>query len=259
MTQKRPSNFIDMTGRQIGLLTVIEVDEEETEKHSYFDGVRMRRRVYWKCQCNCEKHTIISVLGQNLRNGNTQSCGCYNKERNKGRERLKLQKDMTGQIINAIQVISKNLENKNNGAIHWNCKCLLCKRNFVIDGRYLRGKNANFSCGCLRSKGEFKINQILQNENIVFQTQYTFSDLPNRFFDFYLPNYNLLIEYDGEQHFNKNSRYYSEEGIERDKEKNKYCLNNNLLLYRIPYWDYDKLTDYASLIQEKYLIKEVLQ
>lgn len=52
---KKPKNFIDMTGKKIGRWTVIGLDEEETERHSYFDGQRMRRRTYWKCECSCEK------------------------------------------------------------------------------------------------------------------------------------------------------------------------------------------------------------
>lgn len=257
MTQKigKPSNFIDMTGQHIGHLTVIELDEQLTEQRSYFDGKRKRRRVYWKCECDCDNHTIISVLGQNLRNGNTQSCGCYNKTRDRTYPRLKLQKDMTGEIVNAIHVLSKDNLNTQNGAIHWNCKCLLCGRLFSIDGRRLRGDNAQFSCGCLRSKGEFKISQILQNENIVFHTEYCFNDLPQRFFDFYLPQLNIIIEYDGEQHYNKNSLFYSEKNIEHDKEKNQYCLNHNISLYRIPYWDYNKIIDIQSLIKDEYLIR----
>lgn len=256
MTHK-PKNFIDMTNQQIGCWTVMEIDEEETEKHSYFDGTRMRRRVYWKCKCNCEKETIKSILGQNLRNGSSLSCGCWNKNRNRSYDRPNKQKDMTGEIINSIQVISKS-DIKTNGAIHWNCKCLLCNSLFILDGRKLRGKNAQFSCGCVKSKGEFKIKQILQNENIDFYSQYMFSNLPNRFFDFYLPKFNIIIEYDGEQHFNPNSKFYTKEGIERDKEKNNYCLKNNISIYRIPYWDYNKIINYESLIKKQYLIKEVI-
>jgi len=259
MTQKRPKNFIDMTGLQIGRLTVIEVDEEQTKLHTYYDGTRIRRRIYWKCQCNCAEHKIISVLGQNLRNGNTKSCGCLKKEidkERKGKENTKNQKNMTGQIINYIQVLSKNLDNKKYGALHWNCKCLVCNKIFVIDGRKLRGENSQLSCGCVKSKGEFRINQILQNEYIDFQTQYVFNDLPQRFFDFYIPSLNILIEYDGEQHFNKNSKYYTIEGIQRDKEKNEYCLKNNISLYRIPYWDYNILEDLSSLTKKEYLVKE---
>lgn len=252
MTQK-PKNFIDMKGQKVGKWTVLELDEEETQKHSYFDGTRKRRRVYWKCQCSCEKQTIKSILGQNLRNGHSQSCGCQ--ERKKGYERPSSQKDMTGTIINYIKVISKNEDNKQNGAIHWNCECLLCNTKFVIDGRNLRREDAQFSCGCIKSKGELKIKQILLNENINFISQYVFDDLPLRFFDFYIPSLKIAIEYDGEQHFNKNSKYYTEEGIIRDKEKNNYCLLNNILLYRIPYWSYNELNSFSSLIQNKFLLK----
>jgi len=171
---------------------------------------------------------------------------------------------MTGQIINCIKVISKN-ESKENKAIHWNCECLLCGRHFILDGRRLRGKNAQFSCGCVKSKGEFKISQILNNEHQNFKKQYSFSDLKSNknfplLFDFAIFNDQnqllYLIEYDGEQHFNKQSRYYSKENIEHDKIKNNYCIQHNIKLYRIPYWNYNSLTDLTSLLKEEYLIKE---
>lgn len=62
------------------------------------------------------------------------------------------------------------------------------------------------SCGCLQSLGEFKIKQSLEELKIPFIKEKTFPELvsdnnvPLRF-DFYLPQYNLIIEYDGEQHF----------------------------------------------------------
>lgn len=63
------------------------------------------------------------------------------------------------------------------------------------------------SCGCLVSKGEEKINFILQELKIKFNTQKTFNDCINPKtntklrFDFYLPDYNCCIEYDGKQHY----------------------------------------------------------
>lgn len=50
------------------------------------------------------------------------------------------------------------------------------------------------------SKGENKIEQILQDNNIKFERQKTFNDCRNinlLRFDFYLPEFDLLIEYDG--------------------------------------------------------------
>lgn len=60
-------------------------------------------------------------------------------------------------------------------------------------------------------------------------------------FDFYLPDYNICIEYDGKQHFEsidwfggKNS--FLENQI-RDKIKNEWCVENNINLIRISYKD----------------------
>ncbi len=73
-------------------------------------------------------------------------------------------------------------------------------------------------------------------------------------FDFYLPNYNTCIEYDGKQHFEITGGYYNEHSFEelqnRDNIKNQYCENNNIKLIRVPYWDYDNLN-------ETYLIERI--
>ena len=54
-----------MIGQKFGHLTVLERD-----------GSDNRGEAKWLCECDCEAHTIISVLGSNLRTGHTQSCGC---------------------------------------------------------------------------------------------------------------------------------------------------------------------------------------
>ena len=63
-------------------------------------------------------------------------------------------------------------------------------------------------------------------------------------FDFYLPIENILIEYDGKQHYEPvNFRGCSDEQAQKtyldskqnDKLKNKYCVDNNIQLIRIPY------------------------
>ena len=56
-----------MTGRKFGRLTVIE--RAENTKHG---------AARWLCQCECGNKTV--VIGDELRKGNTTSCGCYAKE-----------------------------------------------------------------------------------------------------------------------------------------------------------------------------------
>lgn len=55
----------DLTGQKFGHLTVI----KDT-------GERKNRQVVWECECDCEKHPHIKVVGQALRSGHTTSCGC---------------------------------------------------------------------------------------------------------------------------------------------------------------------------------------
>ena len=106
-------------------------------------------------------------------------------------------------------------------------------------------------CGCKKcksSKGEIKVRNFLIENYINFEEQKRFNDcryknpLP---FDFYLPQYNLCIEFDGEQHFiphDFNSKETEERKLEnlkivqlRDQIKNDYCKNNGINLLRIRY------------------------
>ena len=68
-------------------------------------------------------------------------------------------------------------------------------------------------------------------------------------FDFYLPDYNCCIEYDGIQHFKRTNFSHDnfEERQKRDEIKNQYCKDNNIVLIRIPYTDLD-------LIDRQYLL-----
>ena len=58
-------------------------------------------------------------------------------------------------------------------------------------------------------------------------------------FDFYIPSKNLVIEYDGGQHFAPVSKFGGQETFERtvmlDGIKNKFCQDNNIKMLRIPY------------------------
>lgn len=58
-------------------------------------------------------------------------------------------------------------------------------------------------------------------------------------FDFYLPSYNILIEYDGEHHFQPVKGWGGEEKFKltqkNDEIKNNYCKDNNITLLRLPY------------------------
>lgn len=112
------------------------------------------------------------------------------------------------------------------------------------------------SLGTKRSKGELKVEKILRSLGIFFKMEYSFPDFINNYerknfpFDFYLPDYNCCIEYDGEQHFKGWKRDKQSLAIiqDRDNRKNKYCRDKGIKLIRIPYTDYNKLN-------EEYILK----
>jgi len=116
-------------------------------------------------------------------------------------------------------------------------KCKKCgKIFFQSSDDHLKGK---IGCDCIiKSKGETIISNFLLKENIQFENQKRFDNCKNIHtlpFDFYLSKYNLLIEYDGRQHFNINTIFYTPEIVKNDKIKTNFCLINNIKLLRIKY------------------------
>ena len=119
-----------------------------------------------------------------------------------------------------------------------------CKKHgdFLITPTSHRG-----GCGCPTcriSKGERAIKHILDLNNISFIPQKRFDDCKDKLtlpFDFYLPQYNVLIEYQGQQHFygtgygkmDRKLEYYKK----HDKIKKEYCLKNNIPLFEVTYLD----------------------
>lgn len=193
----------------------------------------------WRCRCDCG--TVKDVRGTSLTSGHSHDCGCDRSY--PGRSVL----DLEGQKFGELIVVKRTGYSKNK-QILWECKCS-CGQKVVVRGSNLRNGKTK-SCGCLVSSGEKLIGQILQESHIVFKTQKTFESLVSKNnsklrFDFYLPNYNCCIEYDGEQHFKPIEYFGGQKAFEKrqyhDAIKNKFCENNGIKLIRIPYTDFDKI------------------
>jgi hypothetical protein len=112
------------------------------------------------------------------------------------------------------------------------------------------------------SRGELKIKDILEENNICFEQEYIFPDLittsgkPLRF-DFAVfdddGNLDYLVEFQGEQHYTSVAHFGGQKHLQTQKfndlTKRKYCYQKNYKLVAIPYWDYDKL-DFSYLIEK---------
>lgn len=117
-----------------------------------------------------------------------------------------------------------------------------CKKYYKVSPHdFLQGNRCPY---CKQSKGEMTIASILDRHNISYEIQKIFKDCGNDRqrmpFDFYLNDYNLLIEYDGIQHY-KEVKYFGgkaklDNQKKRDKIKDDYANNNNINLLRVPYY-----------------------
>lgn len=170
-------------------------------------------------------------------------------------------KDLTNQQFGKLTVIERDLSKKG-GAAYWICKCECGNNNYICSAENLLSDKIH-SCGCNKSSyGEQIIEKILLENNIIFSKEFYFPDLKsknNKYlkYDFAIFNKNniiiRLIEFDGEQHYCINNKYYSKEGVLRDKIKNDYAKNHNIPLIRIPYSELNNLS-IELIMGDKYLI-----
>jgi len=108
----------------------------------------------------------------------------------------------------------------------------------------------NGYCGCpqcnhKRSKGELKIANWLKNNKIIFIEEQIFSWSSNSKFryDFYLPKYQLIIEYMGAQHYQEVTFFHDtlQERQEHDKIKEKEAKEHGLNYLIIPYTEFKNI------------------
>lgn len=117
----------------------------------------------------------------------------------------------------------------------------------LMDGNQWLASPANTlsGCGCPQcneSKGERRIRLWLDRHCINYIYQKIFNDCKDKRplpFDFYLPDYNVCIEFDGRQHYEPVDYFGGKESFEytikHDETKTNYCKQNNIRLLRIRY------------------------
>lgn len=92
------------------------------------------------------------------------------------------------------------------------------------------------------------IRKFLEILNVEFKREFIFENCLNSKclpFDFLINHLlHIILEFDGEQHFYP-VEYFGEEAhfktVENDCIKNQYCIDNNIPLLRIPYWEFDNI------------------
>ena len=239
---KKTASLKDISGQKFGKLTVLKYDYSDEQGHTY-----------WECQCECG--TIKSIRKDGLVNGTVISCGCYHNEVTSQVHT----KDLTGMKFGKLTVINRMGSNKHNAAL-WLCKCECGTEKIIPSGSLLSGQSN--SCGCLKSKGEWKIAELLSKNTISFEKEKIFDDCVlssgnHARFDFYVDN-KYIIEFDGVQHFNTTSGWNNENKLHQtqinDKIKNDWCKKHNIPIIRIPYLIKDIKLEDLLLETSKYIV-----
>ena len=210
------------------------------------------RDAYWKCQCAiCGKEFESNTANINRRD----HAYCDHQGNSLGGRTPSL----------SVGMIFGNLTVKEYlGDRQWKCQCT-CGR-FTTKRTDLLTTGKVYACPICSgvSKGEAKLYDLLTNMDIDFEQQKTFDTC--RFkdtnalakFDFFLSDLNILIEYNGEQHYgyhvsNGKPGWNNEENFkatqERDRQKIEWCKKNDFPLLIIPYTDFNILDE--DYLQEK--------
>lgn len=225
--------------------------------YHYVSGYQAMKK---KCVFHCD------ICGENfeqmpsrLINQHIYGCGCQVTKKKTNSQFLDEIKDVLNEyeILEEYTNIDTPIQFK-----HKPCGCIFKLSPYKFIHRH--DKKYCPICYYKKSKGEISITKTLEELGIDYQREFIFPNTKFRF-DFYLPSFNIAIEYDGIQHFEETffSKGKELENIQtRDKEKNKFTIENNIALYRIPYTDYDEISkilykilkEKSSTTIEKYLV-----
>ena len=164
--------------------------------------------------------------------------------------------DLTNQVFGKWTVLYKTNKRSANGGIYWHCKCECGREKDVLSQSLRLGRS--LSCGNHNniSRGNVKISEILDENGIEYEIEKKFATCIDKTylpFDFYINN-KYLIEYDGQQHFDKNNIFDYEYTHKHDLIKSKWCKENNIPLIRIPYIHLDNLCLQDLLFETSKLI-----
>ena len=115
--------------------------------------------------------------------------------------------------------------------------CIICPKHGEFWQKPNSHLNGNGCPKCKSSHMEREIRLFFEQHNVLYEEQKTFEWLKlkkQQYLDFYLPEYNIAIECQGEQHFQKSGwgkGNNAEKVLKRDLNKFKLCENHNIKLY----------------------------
>lgn len=192
--------------------------------------------------CYCEKHDVYCKKSpQSILDG--QGCiECGKDKLSKNNMMSQIEFESMISLVNPdVKIISEYSGLEHDITV----LCKKCGRIWTLNANSLKNNGTRCKKCSYTYKGEDEIINILDNLQCTYIHQYKFENCKDKRclpFDFYLPDYNLCIEFDGKQHYEPK---FGEDNFEKTKRhdeiKNKYCESNGIELLRIPYWDMNNI------------------
>ena len=127
----------------------------------------------------------------------------------------------------------------------------------VIPNNFLRGIRCTNGSNIQNSRGIQLIVKLLDKNNISYLREKPINAQGHRLrFDIYISKLNIVIEFDGEQHFKSVEYFGGDEGFKKrqylDNLKNKYCNEHDIKLLRIPYTQEKEIPEILTTIIAEY-------
>ena len=223
----------------------------------------------WICDCDCGTKGFRQNREYRLKNeliGNVRehcgSCGCIQQKTFKSANRKGgIQSKYQDVTYGGVKILYETDYVDRNGSVIVMAECEHCHKPFPTSRRY-----SVTTCGCTqgrepisledfilksecKTKDEQRIFDLLTKHHISFIYGKTFQDCIDKTylpFDFFVNN-KYIIEYDGQQHFQRMSFFDFDTCRKHDLFKNKWCFSHNIPIIRIKYND---LYDIEDLLLE---------
>lgn len=200
-----------------------------------------KEKIFIECDYGHKYETNFS----NFKNANRRCPLCYENRRGNS---LRLSYEEVKNVFEKekYKLLSTEYKNSHTPLV------IKCPRGHITNTMsYGNFRNGARCPKCFVSKGEQKIISWLDKSNIKYIYQKSYDDLLGinggfLSYDFYLLDYNLLIEYQGEYHDGSVSNQTEVDFIrqqEHDRRKREYAKKNNIKLLEIWYWDFDNIED----------------
>lgn len=209
--------------------------------------------VIWKCnKAKCDHHVWSAKICDRTKLNNPTNCPyCVSQKICKcdsfAENYPKLLEEFDEKKNNDLDPFTISISSGKN--IVWKCKD--CSKNWIAPIFNRTRANSEFGSGCPNcklSRMERQTRNFLELSKIDYECQKKFKECKNIRplpFDFYLPNYNAIIEVDGKQHFESgcfggSNKTDLKEQQMKDGIKNDYARSKNINLLRVSYSEFDR-------------------